>query len=115
MARAGTASWQTKPNPGTNRPEARTAAAAAQVANATRQNPSRGRPGRRAATTGGRSGAAAAELGAHALKLRGADSTAANGNGSPGGRSRRIRGSVRPQQLGAGRPARLARGLATAG
>ena len=53
MARAGTASWQAKPAKyGPKRPEARTAAAAAQVASATRQNGSGGRPGRRAATTG---------------------------------------------------------------
>jgi hypothetical protein len=84
MARAGTASWQTKPNPGTNRPEARTAAAAAQVANATRQNPSRGRPGRRAATTGGRSDAAPTSS-AHTRSSSGARTAPPNGNGSPGG------------------------------
>ena len=113
MARAGTASWQTKPNPGTNRPEARTAAAAAQVANATRQNPSRGRPGRRAATTGGRSDAAPTSS-AHTRSSSGARTAPPNGNGSPGGAPHRIRGSVRPQhwalavQLGSP-------GLATAG
>jgi hypothetical protein len=84
MARAGTASWQTKPNPGTNRPEARTAAAAAQVANATRQNPSRGRPGRRAATTGGRSDAAPTGS-AHTRSSSGARTAPPNGSGSPGG------------------------------
>ena len=58
MARAGTASWQATPRkPGGKRPEARTAAAAAQLANATRQGAGRGRP---SATAAARSGAPAA-------------------------------------------------------
>jgi hypothetical protein len=58
MARAGTASWQATPRkPGAKRPEERTAAAAAQVANATRQGAGRDRP---SATTAVRSGAPAA-------------------------------------------------------
>jgi hypothetical protein len=84
MARAGTASWQTKPNHGANRPEARTAAAAAQVANATRQNPSRGRPGRRSATTGGRSDAAPPSS-ANTRSSPGARTAAPNGNSSQQG------------------------------
>jgi hypothetical protein len=53
MARAGTASWQAMPGkPGAKRPEARTAAAAAQVANATRQGAGRGRASARTAGTG---------------------------------------------------------------
>jgi len=84
MARAGTASWQTKPNPGAKRPEAHTAAAAAQVANATRQNPSRGRPGRRAATTGGRSDAAPTSS-ANTRSSSGARTVAPKGAGSQQG------------------------------
>jgi len=58
MARAGTASWQATPRKqGAKRPEARTAAAAAQVANATRQGAGRGRP---SAAGAARSGAPAA-------------------------------------------------------
>mgnify|MGYP001197291895 CR=1 FL=1 len=58
MARAGTASWQATPRkPRAKRPEARTAAAAAQVANATRQGAGRGRP---SATGAARSGVPAA-------------------------------------------------------
>jgi hypothetical protein len=52
-ARAGTASWQATPGkPGAKRPQARTAAAAAQVANATRQGTGHGRAWARTAGTG---------------------------------------------------------------
>jgi hypothetical protein len=58
MARAGTANWQATPRkPGAKRPEARTAAAAAQVANATRQGAGHSRP---SATGAARSDAPAA-------------------------------------------------------
>ena len=58
MARAGTASWQATPRkPGGERPEARTTAGAAQLANATRQGAGRGRP---SPTAAARSGAPAA-------------------------------------------------------
>ena len=84
MARAGTASWQTKPTPGPKRPEARTAAAAAQVANATRQNPSRACPGQGPSTNGARSGAVPPRS-ANTRSSSGARTAAANGNGSQQG------------------------------
>jgi hypothetical protein len=103
MARAGTASWQTRPaNPGAKRSEARTADAAAQVANASRPNASRGRPGP-GSRTGSGLGDAARPSSANNRSGYEPRTAAPNGNGSqPGSPTASANGSAR----GASRQAR---------
>jgi hypothetical protein len=94
MARAGTASWQATPRkPGAKRPEARTADAAAQVANATRQGTGRGRP---SATTAARSGAPAAGSPSRSSSGRSASEPAGGSRSRPAASSdRSVRSSER--------------------
>jgi hypothetical protein len=80
MARAGTASWQATPRkPRAKRPEARTTAAAAQVANATRQGAG---PGRSSAPGAARSGAPAAGSPSRSSTGRESASTPTSSSGS---------------------------------